>query len=48
MDSFCPKYKTFELKNYRAVKCADTKFEEEPDCHCKNDIRNLVNFHLGT
>ena len=25
MDSFCPKYKTFELKNYRAVKCADTE-----------------------
>ena len=27
---------------------SDTKFEEEPDCHCKNDMRNLVNFHLGT
>ena len=24
------------------------KFEEEPTCHCKNDMRNLVNFHAIT
>ena len=26
----------------------DAKFEEEPTCHCKNDMRNLVNFHVIT
>ena len=27
---------------------SDAKFEKEPTCHCKNDMRNLVNFHAIT
>ena len=27
---------------------SDAKFEEESTCHCKNDMRNLENFHAST
>ena len=27
---------------------SDAKFEEEPTCRCKNDMRNLANFHAST
>ena len=26
----------------------DTKFEGEPTCRCKKDIRDLANFHANT
>ena len=26
----------------------DTKFEGEPTCRCKKDIRDLANFHAST
>ena len=27
---------------------SDVKLEEESMCHCKNSMRNLVNFHPST
>ena len=27
---------------------SDAKFEEETTCFCKNDAKNLVNFHAST
>ena len=27
---------------------SDGKFEKEPTCRCKNDVRNLGNFHAST
>ena len=27
---------------------SDAKFEEETTCCCKNDVKNLVNFHVST
>ena len=27
---------------------SDAKFEEEPTSFCKNDLRNLANFHVST
>ena len=27
---------------------SDAKFEEEPNCRCKNDMGNLENFHAST
>ena len=27
---------------------SEAKFEEEPTCRCKNDMRNLGNFHAST
>ena len=27
---------------------SDAKFEEEPTSFCKNDMRNLANFHVST
>ena len=47
--SFCPKYKTFDLKNlsYMTLK-SDAKFEEKLTCHFKIFMRNLTNFDPTT
>ena len=46
MGSSNPNLKKYELKNHRVVPHA--KFEEEPTCHLKVDMRNLTNFDPGT
>ena len=41
------------LKKIKQESCvmtpsSDAKFEEETTCFCKNDAKNLVNFHAST
>ena len=35
----------FELKNNLMALKIDAKFEGKPICACKNEMRNLANFH---
>ena len=52
MGSFNPNLKKCELKIHRGVIYHDNeelrKFEEEPTCHFKDDIRNLTNIDPST
>ena len=49
MGSFWPKYKIFELKNYRGVILIaleiGAKFERKVADAFKNNMRNFANFH---
>ena len=46
-DSFCRKYKKFQMKKYRRVMTlkSDAKFEEKLTLGSKTDMMNLVNFN---
>ena len=52
MGSFCPKHIMFQQENFMEIICHDTKgcakFKGELTRDLKNDIRNLVNFHVSS
>ena len=48
MGSLCPRCVKNELNNYMTLTLnSDAKFEEEPTCRCKNDMRNRVRFNFS-
>ena len=52
MSSFCPNHIIFQLKNFRGITChdtqADAKFKGKLTYSLKKEIRNLVNFYVGS
>ena len=52
MSSFCPKHIIFQLEYFRRINVmtlkGDAKFNEKLTRDLKNDIRNLVNFHMSS
>ena len=50
--SFCAKYITFDLKNYKELSSmalkGDEKFEEKLTYGLENDMRNVANFNQST